>query len=249
MRGNAPVLFRVSLAIREGEHVAILGPNGSGKSTLVKTITRELYPVLDGAGDVTFRFQGREVWDVFALRSSLGVVSPDLQLQYTRGVCGRDVVISGFFSSIGLFHHHVTPDMEERAENIMRFLGIDRLAGRPMDTLSTGEARRFLIARALVHGPRTLILDEPTNSLDLAALHAFRSVIRDIARSGVGIIMVTHSLHDIIPEISRVILMKEGRIRMDGRKEDVLTDRHLQDLFGVPVTVRQENGYYYASGY
>ena len=249
MRGNAPVLSRVSLAIREGEHVAILGPNGSGKSTLVKTITRELYPVLDGAGDVIFRFQGREVWDVFALRSSLGVVSPDLQMQYTRGVCGRDVVISGFFSSIGLFHHHVTPEMEERAENTMRFLGIDRLAGRPMDTLSTGEARRFLIARALVHGPRTLILDEPTNSLDLAALHAFRKVIRDIARSGVGIIMVTHSLHDIIPECGRVVLMKEGRIVADGPTPEVLTDDRIGALFGVPVRLVRENGWYYATGY
>jgi len=249
MRGNATVLHRVSLAIHEGEHVAILGPNGSGKSTLVKAITRELYPVADCEEDVTFRFEGRETWDVFSLRSSLGVVSPDLQLQYTRGVSGHDVVLSGFFSSIGLFNHHVTPEMEERAQNLMKSLGIDRLAGRPMDTLSTGEARRFLIGRALVHGPRTLILDEPTNSLDLSALHTFRKLVRDVARSGVGIIMVTHALHDIIPEISRVILMKEGRITMDGRKEDVLTDRNLQDLFRVPVRVRPENGYYFASGY
>jgi iron complex transport system ATP-binding protein len=249
MRGNTTVLQRVNLTIHEGEPVAILGPNGSGKSTLVKAITREIYPVIDSEDDVIFRFEGRETWDVFVLRSSLGVVSPDLQSQFMRGVSGHDVVLSGFFSSIGLFRHQVTPEMEERAQSIMESLGIDRLADRPMDTLSTGEARRFLIGRALVHGPRTLILDEPTNSLDLSALHIFRKTVRDIARSGVGIIMVTHTLHDIIPEISRVILMKEGRIVMDGRKEDVLTDKNLQDLFGVPVRVLLENGYYYASGY
>ncbi len=249
MRGDATVLHRITLSIQEGEHVAILGPNGSGKSTLVKAITRELYPVIDDGEEVTFRFRGQTTWDVFSLRASLGIVSSDLQIEYMRGVRGRDVIISGFFSSIGLFRHQVTPEMEEKAEHIMRFLGIGHLAGRPMDTLSTGEARRFLIGRALVHAPRTLILDEPTNSLDITALHTFRNVIREIARSGVGIIMVTHALHDIIPEISRVILMKEGRIVLDGGKESVLTDENLRDLFGVPVRVRQENGYYYASGF
>ncbi|MDI9633389.1 MAG: ATP-binding cassette domain-containing protein [Methanolinea sp.] len=249
MRGDRVVLHRITLTIREGEHVAILGPNGSGKSTLVRTFARELYPAAGGTDDVVFRFRGRETWDVFSLRSSLGIVSPDLQLRFSRGIRGRDVVLSGFFSSIGLFRHEVTPEMRERAERTMEFLGISHLADRTMDSLSPGEARRFLIGRALVHGPRTLILDEPTTSLDLSALHTFRDTIRRVAREGVGIIMVTHALHDIIPEISRVILMREGRIAMDGRKEDVLTEGNLQDLFGVPVRVREENGYYYASGY
>lgn len=249
VRGDRVVLHRITLTIREGEHVAILGPNGSGKSTLVRTFARELYPAAGGTDDVVFRFRGRETWDVFSLRSSLGIVSPDLQLRFSRGIRGRDVVLSGFFSSIGLFRHEVTPEMRERAERTMEFLGISHLADRTMDSLSPGEARRFLIGRALVHGPRTLILDEPTTSLDLSALHTFRDTIRRVAREGVGIIMVTHALHDIIPEISRVILMREGRIAMDGRKEDVLTEGNLQDLFGVPVRVREENGYYYASGY
>lgn len=249
VRGGRTILHGINLTIREGEHVAILGPNGSGKSTLVRTFVRELYPIAGGTDVVVFRFRGRETWDVFSLRSSLGIVSPDLQLRFSRGIRGRDVVLSGFFSSIGLFRHEVTPGMRERAERVMELLGIAHLADRTMDSLSPGEARRFLIGRALVHGPSTLILDEPTTSLDLSALHTFRETIRDVARRGVGILMVTHALHDIIPEISRVILMREGRIAMDGRKEDVLTDGNLRDLFGVPVRVREENGYYYASGY
>jgi len=100
-----------------------------------------------------------------------------------------------------------------------------------------------------VHDPRVLILDEPTNSLDLHALHTFRQTIRKIAQSGTGIILVTHNLHDIIPEISRVILMKNGKFVEDGPKEEMLTDRHIGRLFGVPVTVRREDGYYYATGY
>ena len=101
----------------------------------------------------------------------------------------------------------------------------------------------------MVHDPRILILDEPTNSLDLHALHTFRQTIRKIARSGTGIILVTHNLQDIIPEITRVILMKNGRFVEDGQKEEMLTDGHIGRLFDVPVQVKQENGYYYATGY
>ncbi|MDD4254276.1 MAG: ATP-binding cassette domain-containing protein, partial [Methanofollis sp.] len=162
---------------------------------------------------------------------------------------GRDVVLSGFFSSVGLFRHEVTPAMEGRTEEILNFLEIEHLAARPMTRMSTGEARRFLIGRALVHDPVALILDEPTNSLDLHALHHVRSTLRKIARSGTGVIMVTHNLHDIIPEISRVVLMKDGRIYGDGPKEEVLTDEVIGGLFDVPVHIREEGGWYYASGY
>jgi iron complex transport system ATP-binding protein len=243
--GGRLVLDTLSLTIAEGEHLAILGPNGAGKSSLIKTITREFYPVLD-RDDVVFRVRGNDVWDVFELRSAFGVVSNDLQQAFTRDITGREVVLSGFFSSVGLFNREISEEMVCRAEEILAFLGIGHIGTKRMTEMSSGEARRFLIGRALVHNPRTLILDEPTNSLDLHALHAFRQTLRKIAQSGKGIILVTHNLPDIIPEISRVILMKDGRFVQDGRKEDLLTDRHIGDLFDVPVRVREEGGYYYA---
>jgi len=249
MRGEKKLLDNLSVSIREGEHIAILGPNGSGKSSFIRTVNREYYPVISTDGRVVFRIRGREVWDVFDLRSTFGIVSPDLQYTYTRNVTGREVILSGFFSSIGLFNHRITPAMEERAEQVLRFLGIEHLSDRPMDEMSSGEARRFLIGRALVHDPKALILDEPTNSLDLHALHTFRQTLRTVAQSGVGIIMATHNLADIIPEISRVILMREGRFVHDGPKEEVLTDAHIGDLFRVKVRVRREDDWYYASGY
>ncbi|OPY39746.1 MAG: Molybdate/tungstate import ATP-binding protein WtpC [Methanoregulaceae archaeon PtaU1.Bin222] len=249
IRDGKTVLDRITITVRHGEHIAILGPNGSGKSSFIRTVNRELYPVSIKNDGVIFRVRGKDVWDVFDLRSSFGVVSPDLQYAYTRHVTGREVILSGFFSSIGLFNHRVTPQMEERADSIIRLLGIGHLKGRTMDTMSSGEARRFLIGRALVHRPESLILDEPTNSLDLHALHTFRRSLRSVAQSGVGIIMATHNLHDIIPEISRVILMKEGRFILDGKKEEVLRDAHIGSLFNVPVMVREENGWYYATGY
>jgi iron complex transport system ATP-binding protein len=248
LRGEKKVLDSLSVTIREGEHLAILGPNGAGKSSFVRTITREYYPAVQDNRSV-FRIWGREVWDVFELRPLLGIVSNDLQHTFTGDFSGREVILSGFYSSIGLFRHTVTPIMEQKADRIMKFLEIDHLADRPIALMSSGEARRFLIGRALVHDPKALILDEPTNSLDLHVLHTFRQMIRRIAQSGTGIILITHHLHDIIPEITRVILMKEGRIWKDGIKEAMLTAENMGGLFEVPVRIHQENGWYYASGY
>lgn len=246
--GGKPVLDSVSVRICEGEHIAILGPNGAGKSTFIKTITREYYPAYRKGG-VTFRIWGEDVWRVADLRSLLGIVSGDLQFRFARDITGREAVLSGFFSSIGLFTYTVTPAMEKKAEDILRFLECEHLRDRPMTEMSTGEARRILIGRALVHDPKALLLDEPTTSLDLSALHTFRATLRKVAAGGTGIIMVTHNLHDIIPEISRVILMKDGRFVADGSKEDVLTDDQIGGVFGVPVHIREEDGWYYATGF
>jgi iron complex transport system ATP-binding protein len=246
--GEKKVLDSLAVTLRQGENVAILGPNGAGKSSFIKTITREFYPWLDG-GDVTFRICGKDTWDVFELRAAFGIVSNDLQYTFTREITGREVVLSGFFSSIGLFNREITPEMNRKADEICAFLEVNHIRDRPMTAMSSGESRRFLIGRAMVHDPKVLILDEPTNSLDLHALHTFRQTIRKIAASGTGIILVTHNLPDIIPEIDRVILMKDGRFVADGTKEALLTDRQIGRLFEVPVHVKEEDGYYYATGY
>jgi iron complex transport system ATP-binding protein len=248
MKGEKKVLDTISVSICEGEHIAVLGPNGAGKSSFIKAISREYYPVAQD-DNVVFRMRGRNVWHVSDLRSLLGIVSNDLQFTFTREISGREVILSGFFSSVGLFHHEITREMEEKTDAILEFLEISHLQQRPMASLSSGEARRFLIGRALVHDPRTLILDEPTNSLDLHALHAFRKVLRKVAKSGTGIILVTHNLHDIIPEITRVILMKEGRFWKDGVKTDILTDENIGGLFEIPLKIAEQGGYYYATGY
>lgn len=247
VRDGRTVLDRVSLRLNEGEHLAILGPNGAGKSTLVRTVLREFYPVRHEG--TVFTCRGRSTWDVFDLRSAIGVVSNDLQQAYNGDVPGREVVISGFFSSIGLFNHRVTGEMEHEAGRVARFLGVGHLLDRPMASLSSGEARRLLIARALVHEPAALLLDEPTVSLDLSALHTLRQTLRKVARSGTAVIVVTHQLHDIVPECDRVVLMRGGRIVADGPKASILTDAGIGGLFDVPVRLVREDGWYYATGY
>jgi iron complex transport system ATP-binding protein len=244
MRGAHIVLHEVSLRIEAGEHVAILGPNGCGKSTLIKTIARECYPLArEGSRMALF---GKERWNIFDLRPLLGLVSNDLMALCTREITGREAVVSGFFGSIGVQpYQHITPEIERQGAEILALLDIAHLAERPVDEMSSGEARRVLLARALVHHPRALVLDEPSNSLDVSAQHELREILRKLARSGIGIILVTHHLADIIPEIERVILMRAGRIIADGRKPEMLTAAALADLFGLPVDLARRDGYYH----
>ena len=243
-RGERLALDRITLRIEHGEHVAILGPNGCGKSTFIKTLTRECYPYLEN-GPYTLRIMGEEVWDLFTLRAMLGIVTNDLVAACARPISGRQTVLSGFFSSIGVWeHHHVTPAMRRQADEILETLEIAHLADRNADELSSGELHRLVIARALVAAPKALVLDEPTNSLDIRSFHELREMIRRIAQRGTAIVLVTHHLADIIPEIDRVILLKNGRIAGDGPKDTVLTVETLSGLFGIPVEIVRRDGYY-----
>ncbi len=212
-RGEKIALDGITLSIQAGEHVAILGPNGCGKSTLIKTITRECYPRYSGNG-AGLRIFGQECWNVFDLRALLGIVSNDLMQSCARDISGREAVLSGFFSSIGIWpNHHVTAAMEAKTDEILALLEITHLAGRDVNEMSSGEARRILIGRALAHDPKALVLDEPTASLDLHAMHELRAILRKLAQAGTSIIVVTHHLPDIIPEIDRVILINNGSVQ------------------------------------
>jgi len=255
-RGDTRALDGLTLSIAAGEHVAILGPNGCGKSTLIKTLTRECYPVVDPAS--VLRIMGRDRWSVVELRAMLGIVSQDLIAECTRGmssdfaehprrVTGRDTVLSGFFSSVGVWRHHVvTPEMERKTDEILTRLEITHLADRPLHELSSGEARRLVIGRALVHDPAALVLDEVTNSLDLRAAHQLREMTRAIAQAGTALVVVTHHLPEIIPEIDRIVLMKGGRAVDDGPKARVLTSASLSALFEMRIDVGERDGLFYA---
>ena len=244
MREDKNALQDISLRILAGEHVAILGPNGCGKSTLIKTITRECYPLVLPGSSLTIL--GRNSWNVFELRTLLGIVSNDLMSASTRDITGLEAILSGFFSSIGIQpYHQVTQEMHEKARVVLDLLEVPHLAEREMTAMSSGEARRVLIARALVHDPLALLLDEPSNSLDLRSAFELRAILRKLAQGGTGILLVTHQLADIIPEIDRVILLRDGRIFADGDKKLLLTTEHLTELFGLPVELIQRDSHYY----
>jgi iron complex transport system ATP-binding protein len=244
MRGQRQVLDDITLRIQSGEHAAILGPNGCGKSTLIKTITRECYPLAREGSSL--KILGQDTWNVFELRTLLGIVSNDLMSACTRDITGLEAVLSGFFSSIGIQRYHrVTESMRDKAREVLHLLEIPHLAARFVNEVSSGEARRILIARAMVHHPVALLLDEPTNSLDIHATLELRAMLRKLAQSGIGILIVTHHLADIIPEIDRVILLKNGRIHADGEKSHLLTSERLSELFGLSAEVMRRDGYYH----
>ena len=243
-RGDKIALDGITLSIDSGEHVAILGPNGSGKSSLIKAITRECYPRYNGDGS-WLRILGRDCWNIFELRVLLGIVSNDLMQSCSRDFSGREVVLSGFFSSIGIWpNHEVTPAMQRKAEQVLDLLEISHLADRNVDEMSSGEARRILIGRALVHDPKALVLDEPTSSLDLHAMHELRVILRKLAQSGTSIIVVTHHLPDIIPEVSRVVMIRKGKVLRDAPKREALTSDALSELFETPVELVERDGLY-----
>src|SRR5271170_6739603 len=164
----------------------------------------------------------------------------------TGDASGLDLVLSGFFSSTRIFPNHtVDPKQRELAEAALAQLGISHLADCAVQEMSSGEAKRVLIARALVHKPRALLFDEPCNSLDISARRSLRETMRSLANSGIGIILVTHELPDIVPEIERVVLMSNGRIVADGNRETILQAEPLCKVFGLKVDVTKRNGHYH----
>jgi iron complex transport system ATP-binding protein len=249
VRGDKVISRNLTLQIARGEHVALLGPNGSGKSTLIKAITREIYP-LDTGPRMRFQVLGLDDWDVGDLRQHLGIVTLDLLHNLShevtlRQVTARELVLSGHFNSVGLWpHHRVTPAQEREARRILKFLEIPHLADRPVSAMSSGEQRRALIGRALAHHPEALILDEPTNSLDPGAVREFRVLLRKVAKAGRSLLLVTHHIADVIPEIERVILIKDGRVVGDGSKKEMLTSARLSKLFGTKLRVTNHRGGY-----
>jgi iron complex transport system ATP-binding protein len=244
-RGERVVLHDVNLKIAAGEHVAILGPNGCGKSTLIQTITCQIYPIVEPGMQV--RIFGRERWDLTNLRKHFGVVVADLPGERTAVTNGLDAVTAGFFSASTLWPNlHVTPEMRERAWEALERIEATRLAEQMVGTMSAGEKRRILIARALVHRPKQLLLDEPSNALDLGAQRGLRETLRKLAQEGTGLVMVTHLLGDLLPEIGRVILMSGGRIVGDGPREELLTEERLSSLFHTPVRIGRAGEWLYS---
>ncbi len=249
-RGKA-VLDDLSLEISQRQHTAILGPNGSGKSSLIKLLMQDYRPLASPEEGATVELFGRSRWDIFELRRLMGIVSPDVQSDLAAGAEGRvlsalEVVVSGFVATRGVQpYQDVSTEMWEAGHRALELLEAGHLAAKPVPEMSTGEARRVLIARALVPDPPALLLDEPTTGLDMVATARFLGSLQRLARRGKTIIFVTHHLHEIIPEVQRVVLLREGKIYLDGPKGDVLTDEHLSEAFAVPVRVdNHASGFY-----
>ncbi len=244
-RMGRPILDDVSFLVRPNEHVAIIGPNGAGKSTLMQLLSMEIHPLYtEQTKRILF---GTDRWEVLTLRQHMGIVSQNLQYLCISSYKGWEIVVSGFFSSIGLdFHHQVTAPHMAKVEEVMRRYGIWHLRDKQMNRLSSGEAQRILLCRALVHEPEVMLLDEAVSNLDFPSRHQYRRSLEQLHQEGRTIILATHELSEIIPAIKRIIVMKAGRIVADGPKEEVLNETLLSEMYGTRVFVDEREGLYSA---
>lgn len=230
--------------INKGEHIVVLGPNGSGKSTLVKLLTKEIEPVWRETPPVLF--MGQADPSEKTLIETVGLVSTSVQERMMVHRTVFDIVLGGFFGSVGVpFHIGASDEQVEQARQAIREIGIPSLAERDMLTLSAGQARRALIARALINGPALLIFDEPCLGLDPEGAWNMRQSLSALAKAGHTILVITHNVADIMPEFERVVMLQDARIVADGPTAEVLTTQRLRHLFGVPITLVETDGRYH----
>jgi len=246
IKGGKKILDSIDLSIEQNESVAIVGSNGSGKTTLIKLLRGEMHPYYNEESPAVMKIFGDPNWNVFDVRSKMGVVSMDLQNQFGTDTLVSEVITSGFFGSIDVFRNmKVTPQMISKAHDAAVMMGIDDLFDRTLEGISLGEMRRTLIARALVTDPSTLVMDEPMTGLDIVMASKFRKMFDILIGAGVSLVVVTHNLEDIPEKIDRIIMMKEGRIFADGKKDSLLTSEVMSELYDEPIKVECNNGTYH----
>ena len=246
-RAGRAILSIDSFTLPEGESIALLGPNGSGKSTFIKLMSREVHPRHRDVPPVLFR--GNERTTLAEVKRCLGIVSSSMQSQITVHLPAVEVVIGGLFGALGVPKRYEVSEGQRRAAlDTMDELGIADLADRDVMTLSTGQVRRALVARELVHDPEVLVFDEPCTGLDPEGMYHVRDAMRTLAQEGCSVVLVTHYPEDIIPAIKRVLLIKDAEVIADGPKQELLNARSMSDLFGVPLAVEEADGWYSMRG-
>lgn len=242
-----PALENIHLNIQKHEHSVILGANGSGKSTLIKLFSNDLHPIFKK--NMVKKIFNQDDWNIQGLKSQMGIITNDLHIEFCQqaaGQTGWELVASGFFSSLGKFFHHEPEYWQiEKTKQVMQFLNMEHLQNKTVAQMSTGEIRKCIIGRALVHEPKSILLDEPTVGLDIKARFEFLQILQELSKS-VTIILITHHLEEIFPQIKKVILLKNGKIFKEGNKHEVLTSENLTNVFSIPIRVIEKNGFYSA---
>ena len=240
--GRHPVIHDLCLQLRTGESTTILGPNGAGKSTIVNLINRNLYPLVKPNSH--FKLFGQSTINIWQLRSSLGLASSDLETRFSPQIRATELILSGFFGSTRLGRDQIPNSKQlERSESLLAQLNLDTFAEQPFGELSDGQRRRLMIARALVHDPKVLVLDEPCRALDLKACHQLLDTMRKLCHQGTTLLVITHRIDTIIPEMSRILFVKHGRLCGDGTPRQLLLDHKLSNLFATPLRVFEHKGY------
>jgi len=241
--GGNKVLKSLNWSMGENENWAVIGNNGTGKTTFMRLIFGELIPVY--GGEVRW-FGNKDRSPLSEVRKKIGYVSAEYQSSYDRSALGWEVVASGHFSSIGL-HEEVTLQQKEAAFKSMNYLGIEYLSSTLYNQMSYGEARRVLLARALVRRTRLMILDEPCSGLDVPTRETFLGSLEKMVRKRTQLIYVTHRIEEIMPCFTHVLYLKNGKVFKQGRKDVMMNSQLLSKALDCSVMVEENCNRFYAS--
>jgi iron complex transport system ATP-binding protein len=244
-RNRVTILDRLTCRIELGQHTVILGPNGSGKTSLLKLLMRFFYPSIVPENSGTIEILGQSEWNVWELRKQLGYVNSEIDFHFSHGRSGRltgfEAVLTGFSSTeLEVESEHLSDAMRDAAREALRRRDAEHLSQRIMSHLSTGERRRVLLARALVHEPKAVILDEPTTGLDIAARQQLLQQMQSIAEEGTTLVLVTHHVEEIVPAIQHVVLLQAGRSVFQGDRAKGLSEKRLSELFHIPIRIEND---------
>jgi iron complex transport system ATP-binding protein len=241
-RGDVLALRDLNLSLTSNENVAILGANGAGKSSLLKLMTGELRA--EARPNSSCELFGEDLWCLEELRHRIGIVMPEEVSRFDDDEIAGDVVLSVFRGAYGRTREmRFSASEKQRALNAITTAGVADLRNREFGQLSSGEKRRFLIARSMVHTPEILVLDEPSTALDFAARLVMLGKLRTMTKTTKSIVLVTHDPAEIFPEMDRVILLKAGRIIADGPKRKILTSTTLSKFYGIPIKLHWNHGW------
>tara|TARA_Y100001968_G_C19410172_1_gene745835 strand:+ start:379 stop:1191 length:813 start_codon:yes stop_codon:yes gene_type:complete len=237
------ILSNINIDLNYGENILILGPNGSGKSTFLKLLNRSIYPIVTKHSSLKlFNKENINIWDV---RKKIGFLFKEMEQRVNKGVTLYDLILSGFSGTFNSRYSKLLSEKEKiKIDTLINKWGLNNIIDKDFTSLSDGQKRRALLARALVYEPKILVLDEPFSNLDIKSNYILNKNINKLIDQSVNIIYVTHTLESILSKTNRVLLIKEGKIIKDGNPSELITSKTLSDLFGISLNVMKQEEYW-----
>ena len=237
------ILTNININLSYGENTLILGPNGSGKSTFLKLLNRSIYPII--SKNSSFKLFNKENINIWEIRKKIGFLFKEMEERVNNGVILHDVITSGFSGTFNSRYSKLLSKAEQlKIENLIYKWELNNIIYDQFNTLSDGQKRRALLARALVYKPNILVLDEPFCNLDLKSNFILNQNLNNLMDQSVNIIYITHNIESILPKTNRVILIKEGKIIKHGSPHELLNSKTISDLFNISINVIEQEGYW-----
>ncbi|MEN6386612.1 MAG: ATP-binding cassette domain-containing protein [Phycisphaerales bacterium] len=247
VRDNLKILSDINLSILPGQCCAIIGPNGAGKSALVAVISGYLWPQ---EGTVTVFGQTFGQVDVLNIRGKIGIIEPSRMPHFDENITVREIIATGLFGTLMLpFYRRITRQQWKKVDSQISFFKLQKQKNLSIETLSSGEQTKVLLARAMIAKPKMLILDEPTNALDIGNRAIIVNILNKLRRQKEppAIIIISHHLDELPRNLDSVVLLKKGKIISQGKPGEVLTSANMSETFGCKVKVFHDKGTYLAS--